>query len=192
VEPSVEEGWFHVIMATLDSRLDLGPLAGTPIGFVLLRRALGLGIGPAPDAEDVEIAVLRHQLTVLRRQVARPANRVRSSPISPRTRAPSTGPRPGKLVMMPASSCLSKAVGQRLFHRGDVADCGVLSTQVGQGLLTHRLLDLGLRWAPAAIGIAVQGRDPDRHAGVLRAGGGAQVRNLPADAAAVTATMQAR
>ena len=43
------------------------------LGFVLLRRVLGLlGIGPAPDAKDVEIAVLRHQLTVLRRQVARP------------------------------------------------------------------------------------------------------------------------
>jgi putative transposase len=42
------------------------------VGFVLLRRVLGLlGIGPAPDAKDVEIAVLRHQLTVLRRQVAR-------------------------------------------------------------------------------------------------------------------------
>ena len=43
------------------------------VGFVLLRRVLGLlGIGPTPDAKDVEIAVLRHQLTVLRRQVARP------------------------------------------------------------------------------------------------------------------------
>jgi hypothetical protein len=43
------------------------------VGFVLLRRVLGLlGIGPAPDAKDVEIAVLRHQLTVLRRQIARP------------------------------------------------------------------------------------------------------------------------
>jgi hypothetical protein len=36
------------------------------------RRVVGLiGIGPAPDAKDVEIAVLRHQLMVLRRQVAR-------------------------------------------------------------------------------------------------------------------------
>ena len=42
------------------------------VGFVLLRRVLGLlGIGPAPDAKDVEIAVLRHQLIVARRQVAR-------------------------------------------------------------------------------------------------------------------------
>jgi transposase InsO family protein len=43
------------------------------VGFVLLRRVLGLlRIGPTADAKDVEIAVLRHQLTVLRRQVARP------------------------------------------------------------------------------------------------------------------------
>jgi hypothetical protein len=43
------------------------------IRLVLLRRVLGLlGIGPTPDAKDVEIAVLRHQLMVLRRQIARP------------------------------------------------------------------------------------------------------------------------
>jgi transposase InsO family protein len=43
------------------------------IRLVLLRRVLGLlGIGRTPDAKDVEIAVLRHQLTVLRRQIARP------------------------------------------------------------------------------------------------------------------------
>jgi hypothetical protein len=36
-------------------------------------RVVGLiGCGSAPDARDVEIAVLRHQLMVLRRQVARP------------------------------------------------------------------------------------------------------------------------
>src|SRR5919199_129262 len=41
--------------------------------FVLVRRVLGLvGLGPAPDARDIEIAVLRHQLMVLRRQVTRP------------------------------------------------------------------------------------------------------------------------
>ena len=35
------------------------------LGFLIVRRVLGLvGLGPAPDATDVEIAVLRHQLMV--------------------------------------------------------------------------------------------------------------------------------
>ena len=43
------------------------------LAFVIVRRVLGLvGLGSAPDAKDIEIAVLRHQLMVLRRQVARP------------------------------------------------------------------------------------------------------------------------
>src|SRR3954468_23414210 len=43
------------------------------LAFVIVRRALGLvGLGPAPDAKDIEIAVLRHRLMVVRRQVARP------------------------------------------------------------------------------------------------------------------------
>ena len=43
------------------------------LAFVIVRRVLGLlGLGPALDAKDVEIAVLRHQLMVLGRQVARP------------------------------------------------------------------------------------------------------------------------
>jgi putative transposase len=40
---------------------------------VIVRGLLKLvGLGPAPDAKDVEIAVLRHQLAVLGRQVPRP------------------------------------------------------------------------------------------------------------------------
>src|SRR3712207_3000202 len=41
---------------------------GAYAGFLVVRRVVGLvGLGSAPDAKDVKIAVLRHQLMVLRR-----------------------------------------------------------------------------------------------------------------------------
>jgi hypothetical protein len=41
------------------------------LAFVIVRRVLGLvGLGSAPNATDMEIAMLRHQLMVVRRQVA--------------------------------------------------------------------------------------------------------------------------
>jgi transposase InsO family protein len=43
------------------------------LGLLIVRRLFGaLGLGRWPDARDIEIAVLRHQLSVLARQVARP------------------------------------------------------------------------------------------------------------------------
>jgi hypothetical protein len=48
-------------------------MAVRALAFMILRQVLSLvGLGPSSDAKDVEIAVLRHQLMVLRRQVARP------------------------------------------------------------------------------------------------------------------------
>jgi hypothetical protein len=43
------------------------------VAFLVVRRVLALvGLGPRTDAKDVEIAVLRHQLMVMQRQVVRP------------------------------------------------------------------------------------------------------------------------
>ena len=51
----------------------LGCVVIRTVALMALRRLLGvLGLGPSPDADEVEIVVLRHQLAVLRRQVPRP------------------------------------------------------------------------------------------------------------------------
>jgi putative transposase len=50
-----------------------GSMVVRTLAFLVLRQVLGLvGRGQSPDAKDVEIAVLRHQLMMVRRQVTRP------------------------------------------------------------------------------------------------------------------------
>ena len=77
----------------------LGCVVVRTVALMALRRLLGvLGLGPSPDANEVEIAVLRHQLAVLQRQVVRPrytpADRMLLATLAmmlPRNRWPASG-----------------------------------------------------------------------------------------------------
>jgi transposase len=60
-------------VTSLDRAGKISVVVVQTLGLLIVRRLLGvLGLGPAPDARDVDIAVLRQQLSVLGRQVARP------------------------------------------------------------------------------------------------------------------------
>jgi putative transposase len=60
-------------VTTHDAFPEDGCMLMRTVAFIVVRRVLALvGLGPAPDAQDVEIAVLRHQLMVVQRQIARP------------------------------------------------------------------------------------------------------------------------
>src|SRR5260370_33349006 len=66
------------------------------LAFLVVRRLLGLArLGPDPDAKDVEIAVLRPQLAVVRRQGPRPRD-------TPTGRPPPGSPRPRRTPGPPA------------------------------------------------------------------------------------------
>jgi hypothetical protein len=55
------------------------PMVVRTLAFLVLRQVLGLVVrSQSPDAKDVEIAVLRHQLAVLHRQIVRPLCRAKT------------------------------------------------------------------------------------------------------------------
>jgi hypothetical protein len=62
-----------LVVTRHDAALEDGFMLIRTVAFLVVRRVLALArLGPSPDAKDVEIAVLRHQLVVLQRQIARP------------------------------------------------------------------------------------------------------------------------
>ncbi|WP_328421619.1 hypothetical protein OG470_06135 [Micromonospora sp. NBC_00389] len=101
------------------------------LAFLIVRRVFDLvGLGPTPDAKDVELAVLRHQLMVLCRQVARPrsastdrmvlATLAKLLPRQPSTRAIGVGRRPRASVAIVTQLVTRPNVGcRRLASRPD-------------------------------------------------------------------------
>jgi putative transposase len=79
---------------------------------MIVRQVLCLvGVGQSPDAKDVEVAVLRHQLPVLRRQMVRPrytpADRMVLAALAkllPRDRWPICLVTPSTLLRLPGSA----------------------------------------------------------------------------------------
>ena|SRR5436190_5777889 len=83
------------------------------LGMVVLRRLVGVvGLGHGPDAKDVEIAVLQHQLAVLRRQG-------QASPVHPE--------RPARAGLAGAATAAAKVVSVL----GDAGDTVALASGTG-------------------------------------------------------------
>jgi hypothetical protein len=79
-------------VSSQDAVLARSSLWAYPVVFLLARLVLRLpALGPKQDDKDIEIAVLRHQLSLLRRQV--PPTPLH--PVAPgRARTPQAAPRP--------------------------------------------------------------------------------------------------
>src|SRR6185369_13265814 len=101
--------------------------------FLLVRRLLAVaGLGGRPDEKDVEIAVLRHQMAVLHRQVARP----RYSP-SDRMLLATLAGNP-TLTSSPGPTATGPHASNRSTCAGSVSSCGWRCSTSSSGAVTTR------------------------------------------------------